>query len=153
MFKEAKLPKECKTATAIRCNVGQYNDDSHESSHIRATTCPTKATIYKNPREGGDPIKAYKILNYAYNFPGLETIFTSYTNPQLRGHSFKLYREVSRTMWRSNFLPLRVVRKWNEPDVDLIKALSTIAFKNLLDGNCSRGDVVLWIQLTMVFEV
>ena len=57
----------------------------------------------------------------------------TYSRCITRGHQFKLFKEHSRLLCRSNYLMNRVTNDWNSLPNYVVNASSINAFKSLLD--------------------
>lgn len=93
-----------------------------------------KLTTLKARRERGDLIETFKIFSGHYNCPGIQEIFTTNTNVNLRGHSKKI-NKTSFVNRRKHFLANRVVEAWNKLPQHVIDASTTNQFKARLDSH------------------
>ena len=80
----------------------------------------------------GDLIFLYKILNNYFDtdFTDLYTYSTTIT----RGHQFKLFKERSRLLCRSNYFINRITNDWNSLPDYVVNSTSINTFKSLLDS-------------------
>ncbi len=84
-------------------------------------------------RNKQDLIETYKYLNHYYKTdPSL--FFTLNHNTHTRGHSYKCFKEHSRTEIRKNFFSNRVINSWNNLPHELVTAPSANSFKRKLSG-------------------
>jgi len=84
-------------------------------------------------RKRGDLIETFKIMNQMENLDSKTFFIRSSTN-QLRGHSFKIYKQKATSMCRRNFFSQRVVNDWNSLPQDVVEASSLEVFKKRLDS-------------------
>ena len=88
----------------------------------------------KKRRDRGDMIEVYKILTGYYDRSiNMPSLFQYSTNAHLRGHSKKLKKEKSQTLFRKNLLTNRSVYRWNGLQEDTVVAPNINTFKNRLD--------------------
>ncbi|XP_044766291.1 uncharacterized protein LOC123322409 [Coccinella septempunctata] len=128
----------------------QYDGDLLESVQRFATRLPygylrpdypTRLKIFSLPivedrRLRGDLIVTYRALRGHFGVD-LSHMFPLNINNALRGHNFKLAKEVFRTTSRQKFLPNRVFSVWNSLPVEVVNASSVNSFKNRYDDWCA----------------
>ena len=75
----------------------------------------------------------FKILNNYFdtNFSDIHTYSTVTT---IRGHQFKLFKEHSRLLCRSNYFTNRITNDWNSLPNYVVNSSSINTFKSLLDS-------------------
>ena len=83
----------------------------------------------------GDLIFLYKILNnyFSSDFTNL-SLYTYSTTTTTRGHQFKLFKQHSRLLCRSNYFMNRVINEWNSLPTSVVESSSINTFKSLLDN-------------------
>jgi len=90
-------------------------------------------TTLENRRLRGDLIETYKIITAKERIDHRQ-FFQLAANPQLRGHSLKLYKHRSRLDTRKYFFSQRVISSWNSLPQSVVDATSVNTFKNRLDN-------------------
>ena len=80
----------------------------------------------------GDLIETYKILSDK-SFADKNLLFES--NPNLRGHKYKLSKERFNANARKHFFSQRVINVWNSLDCNIVEADTVNLFKKRLDEN------------------
>ena len=78
-------------------------------------------------RKRGDLLETYKIMHGLERIPKV-TFFARGDNLR-RGHSLKIYKEISKREPRSNFFSQRVVIPWNALPERVVYSKSTLQFK------------------------
>lgn len=86
---------------------------------------------FADRRLRGDLIVTYRALHGLFGVD-MSHLYELNSN-QLRGHGYKLNREVFRTRCRENFLCNRVFNHWNGLPSEIVEAVSVNAFKNKFD--------------------
>ena len=81
----------------------------------------------------GDMIQVFKIANKYYDPITTNSIFNFSDNSRLRGHNFKIIKQITNKTKFSNFFTNRVVNTWNKLPSNIVNANSINEFKNLFD--------------------
>ena len=85
----------------------------------------------------GDLIVTYRATHQILY--GLDTLDTFSLNlNHLRGHQYKLRKQMFRTTARQQFLPNRVFDVWNNLPISVVEAPSVNAFKSRYDSWCNQ---------------
>src|SRR5664279_5330238 len=84
-------------------------------------------------RKRGDHIEVFKILKQ-YENVDQNVFFTRSWKINLRGHTYKLYKNRSVKQYRRNFLSQRIVDSWNSLPQELVDSTSIDMFKRRLDA-------------------
>ena len=103
----------------------------HDKSYNeRLSILSLPSLLYR--RQRGDLIFLYKILNnyFSSDFTNLYTYSTTTT----RRHQFKLFKQNSRLLCRSNYFMNRVINEWNSLPTSVVESSSINTFKLLLDN-------------------
>lgn len=87
---------------------------------------------FEQRRLRGDMIITFRILNF--NYGNLRSILNVDTDNRLRGHKWKLKKEIFTCRTRQPFWCNRVFSTWNHLPKDIVTAPSVNIFKNRLDA-------------------
>ena len=120
-----KVEKIQRRATRL---IPQLQDKSYSE---RLTQLDLPSFHYRRLR--GDLIFLFKILNnyFTTDFTDIYTYSRSIT----RGHQFKLFKERSRLLCRSNYFINRITNNWNSLPNYVVNISSINTFKSLLDSH------------------
>ncbi len=75
----------------------------------------------------------YNILHGRVKLP-IDEFFETPVNPNVRGHRFKLRRQLSHLVRRKFAFPVRIVEPWNKLPPEIVDSASEEIFKRRLDG-------------------
>ena len=118
----------------IRERLKRYNVKLPVSSHHYMTNPILRGCRYYpyHHCQRGNLIFLYKILNdyFSSDFTNLYTYSTTTT----RGHQFKLFKQHSSLLCRSNYFMNRVINEWNSLPTSVVESSSINTFKSLLDN-------------------
>lgn len=97
----------------------------------RLTNLSLPSTQFRHLK--GDLIFLYKILNN-YFTTDCTDLYTYSTTTTTRGHQFKLFKNRSRLLCRSNFFINKITNDWNDMPDYIVNCTSINTFKSLLDS-------------------
>ena len=107
----------------------------HDKSYTeRLSILSLPSLLYRHQK--GDLIFLYKILNdyFSSDFTNLYTYSTTITTTTTREHQFKLFKQHSRLLCRTNYFMNRVIDDWNSLPTSVVESTSINTFKLLLDN-------------------
>jgi ribonucleases P/MRP protein subunit RPP40 len=112
---------------ATRITFNYYNRPSYPERLNMA-----RLETFLQRRLRGDLIISFRILNFDY--ANLSYMYTLNSDYRLRGHKFKLKKEVFKTKHRQHFLTNRIFNVWNDSPAEIFNATSMNIFKNRIDS-------------------
>ena len=81
----------------------------------------------------GDLIQVFKIAKNFYDPISTESIFDFETSSRLRGHMYKINKQITNKTKYKNFFSNRIINSWNSLPNHIIDAKSINEFKNKID--------------------
>ena len=105
-------------------------------SHLKDKTYSERLNILKLPsikyrQLRGDLIQTYKIINNIENLNCSD--FFNVRDSNTRNSHLKLYKEFTKTLARTNFLPNRINTVWNSLSTNTKSSININQFKNRVD--------------------